>query len=146
MKRRYFMLSCVAGVAGVAAARYASSSEQSAIAKVLYKKLSYLKLDAQGVRQFAIDLAARGGISAARLRLVDAIGPLYTHTHLEGHNAVDTAVHHGEDRVTTLYLLSSDFFKRHAGQDRVVRYTGFYDPLIACGNPFARPAVGPNSA
>jgi hypothetical protein len=36
---------------------------------------------------------------------------------------------------------SSDFFKNGADESRTVRYIGNYDPLIACGNPFAGAAI-----
>jgi len=45
-----------------------------------------------------------------------------------------------------MYLLSSDFFQNHADESRTVRYLAYYDLLIPCQNPFARPAVEPASA
>ncbi|HEY3731875.1 MAG TPA: hypothetical protein VGL28_11510 [Steroidobacteraceae bacterium] len=146
MKRRYFLISALAGAFGLAALRYAFGSDQGAIAKVVFKKLSYLKLDPAGVRQFAHDLARTHAISDARLRLTDALGPLYTLPALSSDNRLDNAIRHGEDRITTLYLLSTDFFKNGADESREVKYLSLYDALVACSNPFARPVIPPTSA
>jgi hypothetical protein len=145
MKRRYFLLSGLAGVCGLVGWRYASSSDDGAIIKVVYKKLGYLKLDDAGVRQFARDLVKVKLISSARLRIIDAAGPLYTRPALISDNKIDNAIRHGEDRVVTQYLLSSDFFHNGADEQRTVRYIRYYDPLIACGNPFARPVIIPTN-
>ncbi len=146
MKRRYFLLSGLAAVCGLVGARYASSTDEGAIVKVLRKKLGYLNLDPDGVRRFARDLAASQSISSARLRIIDAAGPLYTGPQLSADNTLDNGIRHGEDRVVTLYLLSSDFFKHGADQNRTIHYLSFYDPLVACGNPFARPVTVPTPA
>ena len=50
-----------------------------------------------------------------------------------------------EDNLATLYLLSSDFFTSGADETRVIRYVALYDPMRPCGNPFARPAVDPQT-
>jgi hypothetical protein len=146
MKRRYFLLSGLAGVCGLAAWRFACSSDEAAVAKVVHKRLSYLNLDPAGVQQFARDLTAARFISSARLQFIDAVGPLYTRPALSSDNRLDNAVRHGEDRVVTLYLLSSDFFKHGADESRIVSYLHYYDPMIACGNPFARPVIIPTPA
>jgi len=146
MKRRYFLISALAGVCGLIGWDLERSTDASAVVKVLYKKLSYLKLDADGVQRFARDLAATKSISSARLRSIDAAGPLYTGLALSGHGKLEEGIRHGEERVVTSYLLSSDFFTNGADENRVVRYLHFYDPLIACGNPFARPVIVPTPA
>jgi len=146
MKRRYFLLAGFAGICGIAGWRFAVSSEQAAIAKVLHKRLGYLKLEPAGVQQFCRDLAATGAISGGRLRFIDAVGPLYTLPALSADNKIDNAIRHGEDRVVTLYLLSTDFFKNGADVNRTVSYVRYYDPMIACGNPFARPVIVPTPA
>jgi hypothetical protein len=52
-----------------------------------------------------------------------------------------------EDNFATLYLLSSDFFTTGgADESRTIQYVSLYDPIRACGNPFARPVVDPPSA
>ena len=45
---------------------------------------------------------------------------------------------HLEDRITTQFLISSDFFANGADTSRRVTYLGYYDPMIACKNPFYR--------
>ena len=146
MKRRYFLLSGLAGLCGVAGWRYAVSSEQAAIVKVLHKRLGYLKLDPAGVQQFCRDLSATGVISNARLRFIDAVGPIYTLPALSADTRIDNSIRHGEDRVVTLYLLSTDFFSNGMDLNRTVSYVRYYDPMIACGNPFARPVIVPTPA
>jgi hypothetical protein len=139
LKRRTFLISGAAVLCGAVGWRFAISRDQSAIMKVLYKKLNYLKLDEAGVRQFASDLAARKDISSLRLHIIDAADGLYTHHSLAADNRVGLGIRHGEDRVVTQYLMSSDFFIKGADKDRTVSYLGYYDPLVACNNPFARP-------
>jgi|SRR5208282_4466916 len=146
MQRRYFLLSGFAAACGLVGWRFAVSSEEAAIVKVLHKKLGYLKLDADGVQRFARELAASKTISSARLRIIDTAGPLYTGTALTASNMLYDGIHHGEDRVVTIFLLSSDLFKNGADQTRSVHYLGLYDPMIACGNPFARPVMISNPA
>jgi hypothetical protein len=146
MKRRYFLLSGFAAACGLVGWRFARSTEEAAIVKVLHKKLEYLKLDADGVQRFARDLAASKTISNARLRILNAAGPLYTRSELSAGNMLGNGIHHGEDKVVTVFLLSSDLFKNGADQTRTVHYLGLYDPMIACGNPFARPVIVPTPA
>jgi len=141
MKRRHFVLAAAVGLGGALGLRFALSKDESAIVKTIYKKLDYLKLEAAGVRSFARDLAAHGVISSSRLLIIDAAGPLYTHFEMPKSNKLGNLIRHGEDRVVTLYLMSSDFFKNGADESRVVQYLGYYDPLVACNNPFARPAT-----
>jgi hypothetical protein len=146
MKRRTFLASATALLAGVIGWRAAASSPESAVSKVIHKKLGYLKLDAEGVRRFAADLVVRKAISPARLRAIDAAGALYTGLSMSHDGALDNAVRHGEDRIVTQYLISSDFFKNGADKSRTVQYLGYYDPLVACNNPFARPATDTESS
>jgi hypothetical protein len=141
MKRRHFLLAAALGIGGALCLRFALSKGESAIVKTLYKKLDYLMLDGAGVRQFAHDLAAHRVISSSRLHIIDAAGPLYTHFAMPQNSKLGNLIRHGEDRVVTLYLMSSDFFKNGADESRVVQYLGYYDPLVACNNPFARPAT-----
>ena len=89
----------------------------------------------------AQDLAARHVISSSRLLVIDAAGPLYTRIALSAGNKLGNEILHGEEHVTTLYLMSSDFFKNGADENRVVQYLGYYDPLVPCNNPFARSAA-----
>jgi hypothetical protein len=146
MKRRTLLLSGLAAACGLIGWKFARSTDEAAIVKVLHKKLGYLKLDADGVQRFARDLTASKTVSSARLRIIDTAGPLYTGSRLTADNALDNGIRHGEDKVVTDFLLSSDLFKNGADQTRTVHYLGLYDPMIACGNPFARPVIVPTPA
>jgi hypothetical protein len=139
MKRRYFIAAGLAAVAGTLAVRFKLSTAETAIAKVVRKRLGYLDLDDAGVRQFARDLASRHSISGGRLKAMDIAGPLYTGFGFSHSNRIENAVRHGEERITSLYLMSSDFFVNGFDESRTVQYLSYYDPLVACNNPFARP-------
>lgn len=143
MKRRYVLLSGIGAACGLLGLRIALSRDESAIAKVVYKRLPYLRLDDEGVRQFARDIKEQHVASSLRLHLIDAAGGLYTGSAMSEHNKVNDALHHGEDRIVGQYLLSSDFFRNGADETRTVRYMGYYDPMVPCNNPFARTMVGP---
>jgi hypothetical protein len=136
IKRRYFVLAVLAGAAAI---RFAFSSEAASIVAVLRKRLDYLRLDDAGVHSFARDLAALHRMSSSRLRLVSALGPLYSQVDSAKDSVLVNGIRHGEERIVTTYLLSSDFFSHGQDESRVVNYLGIYDPFRACGNPFARP-------
>jgi|ERR1039458_7352877 hypothetical protein len=143
MKRRYVLLSGLGALFGIAGWRFAHSSDESAIIKVLRLRLHYLRLDEAGVQRFARDLKEHHMISSLRLRTIDAAGPLYTTLQFSASNSVDNAIRHGEERVVTQYLISSDFFKHGADESRVIGYLGYYDAMVACSSPFARPMTDP---
>lgn len=138
-------VAAVAGL-GVWGADYASEWE---IVSGVRRKLSFLRLDDAGLHSFAKDYiksmlakrpswyrwkfhfhslfskpVARWGISSDKRSRRDKL----------------------EDYLATLYLLSSDFFVKDAEESRFVEYVNLYDPMRACGNPFARPAVDPPAA
>jgi hypothetical protein len=140
MKRRTFVLSGLAAAAAAFAAwEFARAGNESAIEMVVRKRLDYLTLDPDGVRRFAHDIAALHVISRLRTGLLLGIGPIYTRFSLSsGNNAAAHTLRHGEDRIVSCYLISSDFFINGADESRVVKYLGMLDPLHACGNPFAR--------
>ena len=142
MKRRHFVFATLAALAGGAAWRLTGGTDEDAIVEVVRKKLDYLSLDEAGIRAFARDLAQRHIVSSVRLKVLMAASPLYTHLTLTGDNFLTNAIRPREERITTLYLLSSDFFVNQADQSRVVQYLGYYDPLRACANPFARLTTG----
>ena len=136
--RRQVIAGVLGGLAAVTGWRYWRSNEEDAILLVLRKRLDYLQLDPQGARAFATDLAASHLLSRMRLKLIGTFAPLYTRFGLNGHDALQAGIRHGEERVVSNFLLSSDFFINGADTARTVRYLGFYDPLRACSNPFAR--------
>jgi hypothetical protein len=139
MKRRHFLLSSLGALCGVVGWRFAQSSDESAIIKVLHKRLDYLRLDEAGVRRFTHDLTANRVISSSRLRTIDAAGALYTGLALSSNSTLEDGIRHGEERVVTQYLISSDFFQNGADESRIVHYVAYYDPFIACNSLFARP-------
>jgi hypothetical protein len=135
----------LAGAAGIAAAgvwRYATTSEEDAIAAVVRRRLDYLSLDDEGLREFARDLANHGVVADGKLHMIAAVGPVYPL--IATVPAAAQLLKHGEERIVSLYLLSSDFFVNGADEARRVRYLRFYDPIgqaRACANPFARSVV-----
>ncbi|MEP6883754.1 MAG: hypothetical protein ABJC66_03290 [Gammaproteobacteria bacterium] len=141
MKRRHFLYA-ICGVASLAAAvfgwRYRHMTEQDAIVSIIKRRLNYLRLDAAGLRRFAATVAAEQSISGAKLRSLAASGPLAALLPLPGASSLVEQISHGADRLVTDYLLSSDFFLMGADVSRVVLYIAQYDPVRACGNPFAR--------
>jgi hypothetical protein len=123
---------------GYAGWRYFGSSDEEAFVTVVRRRLDYLKLDLDGVNAFARDMAARHIISNGRLRFLNVVKPLYVHVALSTSSRFGSALRHGEERIVTNYLLSSDFLINGADESRIVRYLGYYDPMRACGNPFAQ--------
>jgi hypothetical protein len=149
IRRRGFLIGL--GELGVLSAiggwRVARTTPQEAIITVLRKRLDYLRLDEAGIRRFANDLVARGDVSPVRLRVLAAFAPLYNRLSLRGHTGWLQTVRHGEERVTTAFLLSSDFFKNGRNESLPVHYVGFYEPMVnpvPCGSPFARPVTPDN--
>jgi hypothetical protein len=144
ISRRTFLLSAAAAVPLAALWRFKQSTDEAAIIAVLHKCLAFLKLDEDGVRAFARDATAANFSRAPKLRLVAALGPLYRGIPLSGNNSFAKAVRHGEERVVSQYLLSTDFFRNGADESKIVRYVAYFDFVkhpIACGNPFARLAT-----
>ncbi len=105
---------------------------------VLRKRLHYLTLDETGMQTFAVDFLASKQIMTKKLRCIPALGDLYNHLP-DNNNFIIHRIRHGEERIVSSYLLSSDFFINGADEDRIVRYLGTCDPLRPCANPFARP-------
>jgi hypothetical protein len=138
MRRRMFLGLGASLIAGVLGWRLLRSSDEDAILAILEKRLGYLDKEPQGLRAFARDLADQHSIASRRLRTISMAAPLYRHLALNGNGALDRSIRHGEERVVSSYLLSSDFFLHGADEKRPVHYLGLYDPLRACANPFAR--------
>lgn len=137
MQRRRFLAGAALGVAAFTSWRYLAANTPGAVVKILYKNLDYLRLDPDGVQRFAHDYAARPQNLDTRLKGADAAGMLYTAIPFRAGEGFDWLLR-WEDRVITDFLLSSDFFAQGADVSRVVRYTGYFDPLRGCQNPFAR--------
>jgi hypothetical protein len=117
LDRRRFLVTSMAGVAGLVAWRLIRSSDEDAIIAVLKKRLDYLILDENGLRVFARDLVAQQIIASHKLRMLDFAGPVYTQLSLASRsNALTRAIRHGEERIVTQYLMSSDFFQNGADE------------------------------
>lgn len=142
-RRQLLAAAAAAGIAGLATWRVTSGSEEDAVIAVLRKRLDYLKLDEQGLHAYAADLVARKSVSSGKLRSIAAAGPVYAHLDVSSFaNPFTRELRHGEERLVSLYLLSSDFFLNGADETRMVRYRGYYDPvgqLSPCSNFFSRP-------
>lgn len=146
MDRRHFIAGLAGGTIVLAAGgRVASTTQQDAVIAVLRKRLDYLCIDEPGARRFADDLVAHATVSGVRLRVLAALAPLYLRVPLTGNQDWKQLIRHGEEHITTAFLLSSDFFRNSRQESLPVRYLGFYDPWhnpVACGSPFARPLPG----
>ena len=150
MKRRKFLFAglgviAVVGAGGVVLGPRAAESE---IVSHVRQRLSFLKLDEAGLRQFAKDqvavlLAKRPTWNRWKYHFMSVFSKSFTRYE----HSTDTRNRRQrmEDNIASTYLLSSDFFLNGADQSRVVQYLAFYDPLRGCGNPFARPAVDTRS-
>jgi hypothetical protein len=142
MKRRTFVLAGLGTAGALTAWQFAAANDEETITMVVHRRLDYLTLDPNGVRRFSHDMAALHVISKARMNIISAIRPLYTRFPLSsGENALAYKLRHGEDRIVSTYLLSSDFFLNGADEARVVQYVGLPDSRRACGNPFARSPI-----
>lgn len=140
MKRRGFLLGSAA-VAALAGWRFGRARDEDGVAGVIYKRLGYLPLDEAGVRQFASDFTSRHLVSSAKLRTVAALGSLFRRVSLPDDMPLAGSVGFAEERITTLYLLSTDFFTaqddgKSSGANRPVRYLYYYDAMRGCANPF----------
>ncbi len=145
LSRRQFLAAAVAGIATITTWRFIGSRDENAIIAVLRKRLDYLILDEAGLYAYARDLVSKKVMSSNRLRLIDAAGPIYRQLDVSSYdNVLSRELRHGEERVVSVYLLSSDFFLKGADETQMVRYLGYYDPirqLRPCSNPFSRPRV-----
>jgi len=142
IRRRGFLLAFSGlGITSLLGWSVLRSKQQDAVITIIYKRLFYLRLDDAGVRRFAHDFVANTKLSGGKLRLVAAFAPIYRRWVLSPDSLLAHAMRFGEERVISRYLLSSDFFTTGADENRVVQYVAFYDPLRACGNPFARPVL-----
>jgi hypothetical protein len=141
MKRRQVLLTlgALAVGGGAVSAGLMLQTEAAGVAAVLYKRLSYLTLDGDGVRQFAQDYVARGLTSAQKLRVLSASRWVYSGTPQSWLDVAAPRIAFGEERIVSAYLLGSDFFP-DCDESRITHYLGFYDGRTRA-NPFARLVV-----
>lgn len=140
MKRRTFFAGAAAAICGAGGWAVLTAKDEHVIEMVVKHRLSYLKLDPEGVRQFAADLAEKKIVSRRRMQMLRLIQPMYQSFELSaGENALAYRLRHGEERIVSAYLLSTDFFINNADESREVRYLGLWSNRRSpCGNPFAR--------
>jgi hypothetical protein len=118
---------------------------EAVLASTLHRRLPYLNLDAQGVKDFAADHFAK--LSAKRMslqRLKYHVATSFSHSSKQfGYSSGPprTRVEQAEDLLVETYLMSSDFFINGADESRLVKYVAYFDPMRACSNPFSRPVI-----
>jgi hypothetical protein len=149
IKRRRILL----GGLGVAALGLwgAGIAGESEIASAIRRRLGFLRLDDGGLHAFAKDYVHSVTLHASSLLAQRSSWLQWKyriHSIVRGHGNSLGLTHESrtrrermEESWATLFLLSSNFFTTGANESRVVRYVGLYDPMRACGNPFARPCA-----
>ena len=142
LKRRRILLAVlglpVVGILGVWGADFATESE---IVSGVRRRLSFLRFDEAGLHRFAKDyirslLAKRPSWYRWKLHFHVLFYKPVARWGISTDNRSRRA--RMEDNFATLYLLSSDFFVTGADESRAIQYVSLYDPMRACGNPFAR--------
>jgi hypothetical protein len=104
------------------------------ISAVLWKKLSWLQLEEEGVNAFAHDYNFQRLTSWAGM-----VVPLYEYVDVFELTPLAGEFQEIEDKIVLLYLLSTDFFLNDADESKVVKYLGYYDPYSTDFiNPLAR--------
>jgi hypothetical protein len=149
--RRKLLLSGL-GIAGLAAVSVwgVGAATESHIVAAVRRRLPSLRFDQPGLQAFAKDYMhfAESYVHAVLdQRPTWVLWKFHARTLVQGPADHVGLVHETRSRSrrleeywATLFLLSSNFFVTGANESRVVRYLGLYDPMRACGNPFARPA------
>jgi hypothetical protein len=146
LRRRSFLIGSLGFVAvgalGVVGGRFFTESE---IVSGVRRRLSFLQIDEAGLHAFAKDqvatlLAKRPSWYRWRVHFHSLFSKPSAQWGISSDRRSRRA--RMEDYLATVFLLSSDFFTTGADQSRVVQYVALYDPMRACGNPFARPPVG----
>lgn len=148
IKRRRILLGGlgIAAAAGLGVLGFGRVATESEIASAVRRRLSFLRLDEAGLRSFAKDqvsvlLAKRPTWNRMKYHFLSVFTKSFTR--YDHSNDKRSRIERLEDGFAATYLLSSDFFLNGADESRTVEYVAFYDPLRACGNPFARSPVEP---
>ena len=132
MRRRNFLKVAGLGTAAVAlptVGAYSTPLEKTT-ADIIMNQFSFLKLDKKGVQQFVADYyqlegTSRSPIARLKMKLYDVFKVSSDRSQLVR-------------GITTLYLVSSDFFQNKMDESRIVRYKGIYNPYkTPCANPFS---------
>ncbi|UOR06567.1 hypothetical protein MUN82_05585 [Hymenobacter aerilatus] len=132
MFRRKFLKIAGLGAAAVALpslGAYAVSLNE-ATAGIILHQFRFLNLDKEGVDQFVLDYYKQEGSSRSAFAHVKMRGYYMLNINSDQSQLVRT--------ITTLYLLSTDFFQNRMNELKLVRYQGIYDPYkTPCANPFS---------
>jgi hypothetical protein len=147
MSRRGFLLGGLGfvGVLGLGAWGFGRAAFEAEIVSVLRRRLSFLKLNQDGLHAYARDQATAlfnkkiPTWNRLRYHFLSAVAPSFKRFYRSSDKRSRLA--RVEDSIVSTYLLSSDFFLNHADESRTVNYVAYYDPMHPCQNPFARPAV-----
>jgi len=115
---------------------------EAEIASAIRRRLGFLRLDDSGLHSFAKDYIR--AVLAKRpswYRWKYHIRSLFQKPGARWGISTDTRSRRErtDDNLATLYLLSSDLFLKGADESRIIQYVSLYDPMRACGSPFARP-------
>jgi hypothetical protein len=145
--RRRFLLGGLGALvlAGAGIIGFGRPALEAEIVAILRRRLDYLKLDDEGLHAYARDqvgvlLAKRPSLGRLRYHFVSAVGPTFKRFM----RSTDTRsrMERMGDMFVSTYLISSDFFTNGSDESRIVRYVGFYDPMVRpCGSPFSRPML-----
>jgi hypothetical protein len=146
MSRRQLLLGGLgtAALAALGLGTFGRGAIEAEIAAHVRRRLSFLTLDDTGLRRFAADqvavlLAKRPTVNRLKYHFLSHIAPSFTRylRSTETRSRLEQTI----DAFASTYLMSSDFFQNGADESETVHYVSFYDPLLACGNPFARAAI-----
>ena len=113
-------------LAGLVSFRFAATSFEGAVEKIIFDELSFLKLDKEGVRRFVADYTKP---MTSKNKLI-----------LKGYSfmSINSEQSQKISHLMSAYLLSTDFFANGMNETRMIKYVGLYDPhLRPCSNPFS---------
>ncbi|WP_375418915.1 hypothetical protein [uncultured Hymenobacter sp.] len=132
MRRRNFLKIAGLGTAAIAVPAVAATSGSTvkATAGIILHEFRFLKLDQAGVEKFVEDYyQLTGGGSTLTTKLKTKAYYLFK---------IDSERSQLVRTITTLYLLSTDFFQNRMDESRKVKYLGWYNPhKTPCANPFS---------
>jgi hypothetical protein len=136
-------------VAGLGVVAFGRPTAEAHIVKVVRARLSFLKLDESGLQAFARDqvsvlLAKRPTWNRLKYHFLNVFTKSFSK--YDRSNDTRTRAERIADGFASTYLLSSDFFRTGADVSRTVEYVSFFDPMVPCGNPFARLGVEPEKS
>jgi hypothetical protein len=137
-------------VGGLAVWGFGRTAMEAKIVSVLRRRLNFLHLDPTGLHEFAKDQATAlltkrvPTWNRMRYHFLSAVAPSFNRYYRSADKR--SSIEKTEDAFVSTYLLSSDFFIHGSDESRIVNYVAFYDPMRACGNPFARPAIDTRTA